>query len=864
MVKRKPQDAWGWMQDTTTENRGLHGALRWVFGLGALLCAVAIVVLGRSVYSDLLELQSADHDSVQWTLSQVEIEFLDLHIALEEAEHEPAPDFSAVRKDFDIFYSRHQILSNGSAFAPARAQPEVQAALDRIGSFLNDAAPMIDADDAALQAALPALLGEVDAVRPVVRSLYLTGLAAFADTSDNTRARMSSTLLGFTVFTCVLFVALALLAAYSWREHSRSRRRGQKLARANAHMETILSTALDAVIVADSEGHVLDFNPAAEAIFGHRFEDVRGQKIGDLIVPPELREAHAAGMARMAATGEKKLVGKGRIELEAVRKDGSRLPVELALQSAISDAGEIVIAFLRDITAQKESEAALTEARDAALAGERAKSEFLAVMSHEIRTPLNGLLGNLALMGDTRQDPEQRQYQSNMEISGRQLMQHVNAILDIARFEAGKLPVEEAPLHLGAFLQEVVDGQASAAERNGTAISWAWAGASLDWVSADRGRIEQILLNLVGNAIKFTRNGRIDIELEQDEAAPIGAPNVEFRVIDSGIGIPEADLGRIFEDFETSGPPVHGKESGTGLGLSIARRLVQLLGGEIGVESTEGEGSVFWFRLPLPPCAAPADADPAPAAKPRLPRMHVLVAEDNEINAFVVKRLLEKSGHACTLAANGAEAVAAACDGGYDVILMDINMPVMDGLTATRQIRDPSHAAHAVPIYAFSANVLPEHKEKYLQGGMNGFLGKPVSAAEIDGVLREVAGLSAGSAEKSPAPGARTALRNGYTVDLMGADGYNAMLARFRDEIGALFTEAEALMEADAPDAGPQISALAHKALASAGLFGAEDFGADLRQLETLAKSAKGAALAEAVARARTAWEATEPRLAGA
>ncbi|SLN67945.1 Autoinducer 2 sensor kinase/phosphatase LuxQ [Pseudoruegeria aquimaris] len=869
------------MQDGQGDDAISRGYLKWVFGLGALLCAVAILFLGRSVYSDLSDLQSADHDSVQWTLSQIEIEFLDFHIALEEVEHEPEPDFARVRKDFDILYSRNEILARGSSFAQARANPEVQAALDEIGAFLESAVPLIDGSDEALKAAVPDLLDAVEKVRPQVRTLYLAGLSAFADSSDTTRARMSSTLTGYPIFTGVLMVALALLAAYSWREHSRSQARGARLARANAHMETILSTALDAVIVSDSLGRILDFNPAAENIFGHRFEDVRGRKVGDPIVPPELREAHAAGMARMAATGEKKLVGKGRIELEALRKDGSRLPVELALQSARSDEGEIIIAFIRDITKQKESEAALVEARDAALAGERAKSEILAVMSHEIRTPLNGLLGNLALMADTALDPEQRRYQTNMEISGRQLMQHVNAILDIARFEAGKLPVEKAPLHLGAFLQEIVDGQAGAAEKNGTAISWAWAGTPMTWVEADRNRIEQVLLNLVGNAIKFTRNGRIDIEVEVDGQAEPGAPNVEFRVIDTGTGIPEADLVRIFEDFETSGPTTHSNESGTGLGLSIARRLVQLLGGEIGVESTEGEGSVFWFRLPLAPCAAPdahAQAEGA-AAEERIPPMHVLVAEDNEINAFVVKRLLEKGGHRCTLVGNGAEAVAAACNGGYDVILMDINMPVMDGLTATRQIRDPAHEAHDVPIYAFSANVLPEHKERYLQGGMNGFLGKPVSAREINGVLREVAGLRVRAAaapegrgaqpveraaETAAAPDAAAPLRNDDTVELMGADTYNAMLDRFVEEIDALLEAAEARMASEAAEAGVEISGLAHKALASAGLFGAEEFATALRTLEIRGKTASGADLRAAVDTLAAQWRQTRPRLARA
>lgn len=783
------------------------------------MCLAIMTLLARSVIGDLEELRSAKSDTVQWTLSQVEIEYLNFQLSLHEAQENVPPDLERLRKDFDVFFSRHDIIAQGVVFKDARQVAAFSAATEAVAVFLNETAPLIDADNATLQAALPQIHSDAEALGPAVRGLYVSGLGHFTSASDQLRERLSATLWQLTAVTLVLIVTLAVLAVYSRATGEKSRARGRELARANAHMKTILSTSLDGVIVSDHAGRVVDFNTAAEAIFGYKLDDIRGQMIGDLIVPPHLRAAHQAGMERMIRTGEKKLVGHGRIRIEATRADGTIFPVELALQSASGEDGEVLIAFLRDISAQVEAEEDLREARDQALAGEKAKAEFLTVMSHEIRTPLSGLLGNLSLLRDTRLTADQAQFSENMKISGRQLLKHVNSILDIARFESGKLPIDERAFHLGMFLQEIVDSQSGPAENQQSAIGWSWVGPSLDWVHGDEGLLEQILLNLVGNAIKFTEDGRIEIEVEQ-VGHKEGAPLIEMRVIDTGIGIAEGDLERIFDDFET-GVRRGGQIGNTGLGLGISKRLASLMRGEIGVESTLGEGSVFWLRLPMPKGQKPAVASDTDAVVAQVGSLQILLVEDNEMNAFVVEKMLQAEGHQVTWAQDGLEAIDWAQKATFDVILMDINMPRLGGLEATQRIRAEIDHAKGTPIFAFSANVLPEDTKRFRESGMDGFIGKPVQIEEMRAALASV-GAEAETAEP-PAPQTQDARA-------MFGENYDQFLTRFVDEAETL------ILWLTTSDDRDEIVHRCHKISATAALFGASNFHAALQDLEHAAK----------------------------
>lgn len=828
-----------------------------IFGV-ALLSATAMAFLAVEIVQDLRRLNSATSDNVQWTLSQAEVEFLDLRLAVDKAQLDRPPDLDRVVEEFDIFYSRISTLESGQLYAPLRDVPEFFRPMTDIRRMLDALVPVIDGPRDALLRGLPRIDDQLHEGQRHLRALSTAGLVEFAQTSDAQRMSVAVTLSRLAVLTVVLILALVFLLRHARRVTHQTERRGQELAAAYARLNTILETSLDAVIVADMDGTIRQFNQAAERIFKTNAQDAIGRRIGQVIVPPHLRAAHDTGMKAMQETGQRKVVGHGRVRLEGMRSDGEVFPVELALESAHTGEEEILIGFMRDISHRVAAENELVEARDKALAGEKAKAEFLAMMTHEIRTPLNGVLGNLSLLKDTALSPDQTRYTHNMAISGKLLMSHVDAVLDIARFESGTAVSRVETVHLGRLVQDVVDSQTSAAEVNGTRLDWGWVSAPLDWVLLDGARLQQVLLNLIGNAIKFTHKGRVMIELEQTDTAGAspGGLGVEFRIIDTGSGIAEEDLDHVFEDFQTSAPTLHQGLSGTGLGLGIAKRFVEAMGGEIGAESALGEGSVFWLRLPVTeteaPAEGPSEASPDTAASCR----DILLVEDNEINLQLAQDMLTLMGHRVIVARNGQEGVTAAQSHAFDLILMDIRMPVMDGLAATRAIRDGQGANRDTPIVALSANVLPDAKERFSAGGMSAFLGKPLSRSELQQVIAQVCRSGDFPPDAPPeAPPAASAAPAAPPVEQ--ADPYAALKTRYLTETRALFD-----WLAGRPQDLTQVADRAHQVAGSAAAFGQPDLRVALLRVEMAAEAENAQAVDRAVVAARQAWDAApEPRV---
>ncbi|PPB80706.1 PAS domain S-box-containing protein [Albidovulum inexpectatum] len=839
-----------------------------LLGLVTLICLLSIVTLGQAVMRDLNLLRQASSDNVQWTLSQAEVEFLYFEKALDHALVAPGDDRSPVVTKFDVFYSRINTLAHGALYADLREIPDFMAPLRQIQDFLDQAVPVIDAIDSAPIARLQQLEEASEKIAPVVRQLSNAGLFHFAAQSDLRRNGIAVTLQRLALATAAMIGALGLMALHSFRLGRAAQNSAQALEQAWLRLNTVVQTSLDAVIVTDRHGRVLEFNPAAERIFGYRFIDIEGRKLGDLIVPPDQRQAHEDGLRRMNESGETRVIGAGRVQMTAMRANGETFPVEMALESAGPEDNRIVIGFLRDITARLAAERELVEARDRALAGEKAKAEFLAMMTHEIRTPLNGVIGSLSLLQETALTDRQRRYVNNMALSAQQLMHHVNTVLDIARFESGIVEAAERPTHLGRLVQDIVDAQEGHAARNGNSLQWSWESEPRDWVMADAVRLQQILLNLVGNAIKFTRNGRVAIELEAlPDCDQPGKTCIEFRVIDTGIGIPESAQARIFEDFQSVEPSLQRQTGGTGLGLGIVRRLVTAMGGEYGVESEPGQGSVFWVRLPLAPAEPSEDARPARASAGRSRPLDVLLVEDNEINRELAREMLELEGHRVTTAPDGLAGVSAANDHRYDLILMDISMPVMDGLEACRRIRMGEGRSRNSPIVALSANVLPQMRDRILQAGMSGFLGKPMRVEDLRALLARIDAPAdqpaddtapsrqdpadpapEGPAAKDRAPRDRT--DDGHAPGQPPDPVIARLRDRFRQETDALFD-----WLATSPQDVAEIAARCHKIAGSAAAFGHLALRDALVAIETRAAQGAGPAdLAPLVDAARAAW----------
>lgn len=824
--------------------------------LGLLGLAV-IVYTSLAVARDLRLLNSARSDNVQWTLSQAEVELLKYEMELREAAGAAAPDLGTLRREFDVFYSRIATLRQASTYSELRDLPDYARNLKIVDTFLNRSVDSIDAPDRTLIAQLPELRVLARDVRPIVRMLANSGLNYFAEDSDRRRNNVAVTLTKLAGAVTALLVTLLLLALYLGYMNAQNVRRSFEVVQASERMKIVTSTALDAVIVSDVNGRILDFNAAAEQIFGHSAQEAMGADLGEMIVPDHYREAHVAGMTRMRASGERKVVGKGRIKLEAKRANGEIFPVEFAIQSAETNEGEIFIAFLRDISYRVKAEAELVAARDRALAGEKAKTDFLATMSHEIRTPLNGLLGNLALLRDTRLSAKQMRSIKNMETSGKLLMSHISDVLDITKYDAGKLRLRPVAMNLSTLLQDIVDNQSGAAAANNTTLEWGWTGPSADWICADRDRIQHILMNVIGNSVKFTKEGRITIEAEVlDHESE--TPQLQINVTDTGIGMDDELQKQIFDDFMTGDSSYDREVGGTGLGLGIARRFVKALGGEIEVESIPGEGSTFCIRFPVEPIEPPeTDANrnkPIASAGPR----RILLVEDNEINRVVAREMLTAAGHSVTEAINGERAIEVAGSEPFDLILMDISMPVMDGRQATREIRSGNGANAQTPIVALTANAMAEEQEAFLMDGMNDILTKPLTR---NGLLQVIANYAdAPGKTATPGPEHVNAVAFAYLDELrstIGDDALGTLLDRFKNEVDATL----AFLQDHTSTTPADIVARAHRIAGSAATLGAVDLRTGLIKVEEAAKSDDAEALAKAIDALPTIWAATRPQM---
>jgi signal transduction histidine kinase/ActR/RegA family two-component response regulator len=381
----------------------------------------------------------------------------------------------------------------------------------------------------------------------------------------------------------------------------------------------------------------------------------------------------------------------------------------------------------------RETAVALRKAREAA---SEAKTRFLTNMSHELRTPLNGILGFAGLLQETGLSATQQDYVETIQHSGEALLRIIGDLLDLARVTAGRLELERVVIDLHRLIAGVRDLVSPRLAGTSVALRIEWDRRLPSHVWGDPGRIRQILLNLVGNAVKFTEAGRITIHARRE-----GAEQLKIEIADSGPGIAPEYRNRIFEKFDRGDPAVATRHGGTGLGLAIARELTEAMGGTIGVESEIGAGSTFWFTLPLHSAEAePAPPGPEPADAPaEEAHLRVLLAEDNPINQRLAQALLKKLGCAVILACDGAEAVAHTRESAFDLIILDCMMPNLDGWQAARQMRQ---AGLTTPIVALTALAMPGDRERCLEAGMDDFLTKPVRQAELAAVLRRLAGTT--------------------------------------------------------------------------------------------------------------------------
>lgn len=611
----------------------------------------------------------------------------------------------------------------------------------------------------------------------------------------------------------------------------------------------ILDQLAEGVIVTDAAGRITLVNDAAAAIHGVARLDVEPDGYSDTYhLFTDDGQPYPSRDLPLARAVRGEIVRDARWRIR--RPDGVMvLAIGNAQPVCAPDGRQIgAVLTLRDETARETAERALrdlnatlakrveeqTRAAEAArIEAERAsaaKSEFLASMSHEIRTPLNGIIGYTDLLLEVLpEDSQEHRYAERIHSSGAALLTIVNDILDFSKVEAGQLKLISEPFALEGLIDNAVSIVRTVADSKHLALHVETATDLPAWVAGDQDRLRQVLLNLLNNAVKFTERGSVVLTVER---LPNSAPNragetcaLRFGVSDTGIGIPEAEQARVFDRFSQVDSSIGRAFGGTGLGLAISKRLIDLMDGTISVASKEGRGSTFWFDVSLP-LAEAGWHDDVHAPDQTRTGCRILLVEDVPLNQELACAVLEGAGHVVTVAASGPEAIAAVQAAAYDLVLMDVQMPGMDGLAATRAIRALDHSAARVPIIAMTANVLPQQVSAARAAGMDDHIGKPFKRDDLLATIAQHAGsarvTAAEPGEVSPALDAETFQE---VAHLLGPTRLRQLLDTLADELGMRFADETEIGRA-------QLAHDAHAMISASGALGFIDLADACRDLE--------------------------------
>jgi PAS domain S-box-containing protein len=603
-----------------------------------------------------------------------------------------------------------------------------------------------------------------------------------------------------------------------------------------AEYRQLVESSTDVAWRIDTSGRFTFMNNASEQVLGWNPANLRG-KLFTTISDPASIDRDRVALAHLLSGDE--LWG---YETVARNASGGKVHLKLSARPQRDEAGHITGAqgILHDISLEVSTRDALRVARETAEQADAAKSAFLANMSHEIRTPMTGILGTADLILDSDLTPEQRRSVELIVASGETLLTIINDILDLSKIEAGQLALEDIALDLPHLLHDTVSLMSSAARNKAVELVLEVGDDVPRAVRGDPTRLKQVLNNLVSNAIKFTTEGRVTVRASMaSREDDVGV--IRFAVRDTGIGIEPEAVARIFEPFRQADVSTTRNYGGTGLGLSISRRLVEMMGGALEVDSIPGVGSEFHFTIGMP-IAAEAEATGARASAPaKRGNLHVLIVEDNPVNQEVASTMLRRRGHSVDIVSNGREAVDAVARQRFDVVLMDLQMPILDGMAATAEIR-ANERGKRVPIIALTANAASGERDRCLAAGMDDYVAKPFRAADLIDAVESVAApeLRLSGVMKAIVDPAQDVDLDGLRAELRDAGAEDALGAVLSVFVGDAPNRISVIIDAVASHDRERIARAAHAYKSSAGTIRALELAALLQKMEHGAKNGLG------------------------
>ena len=707
--------------------------------VGLSLLALLLGLMINKLFSEYRDLSIVkDTIFTERDLYQLDAQFADLDITL--LEHTTNENLSKdeLRNKIDIVLNKLLFLENTDSNMILGFNEEVKILMDPINQFVRKTVSIIDNVDEISFDNILILRDMVKRVRPKVSKNAFLVYRLAVIRSQEQQINFSKQLIwtsGSAVFFLIMLAGLLLLLDQMLRS---SIRRADELTASSRQLALTVAGSMDAIIIADGFSKIIEYNTSAQDVFGWSREEIIGKTMEEIFFRRGLRNAYKNAMIQSKELENTSNIDGVRDQLTAWRKNGEEFEVELNMTYVERNDDNIFMAYIRDISDQKEAEKILIEARDRAERTDKAKSQFLAVMSHEMRTPLAGIIGVMDLLKTTKLSKKQDHYVQIATSSGEVMLEHINEALDITRIEGGAFELSAQEFNLPDLARSLVEVLKPLANEKELNLELQIDDNIKTYFLGDSHRIRQILTNLLGNSIKFTDEGSIQFVISCSHEADVS--RLKFTITDTGLGIAPENHEKIFEDFVAISSGDERQSRGDGLGLSISRKIARQMGGDIIVESNINEGATFILNLPLKQVAKTDVVEPKALDIPieNFKKINVLVVEDSTTNREVLCDMLEGMGHNVSSATNGLETLDLAKKQIFDIIFMDINMPIIGGIEATHKIRSGGGLNSKTYIAGLTAHGSDEFGVEAKEAGMDCYITKPIRLAALRKIISDV------------------------------------------------------------------------------------------------------------------------------